>query len=73
MKILHILYSALRDKEIAWYYKTIFILVVLIYIISPIDAIPDVVPVLGFLDDLAIIPLAAYIALLLIPDRIKKP
>lgn len=38
------------------------------YALSPIDLIPDVIPVLGYLDDLVIVPLGVWLALRLIPD-----
>jgi uncharacterized membrane protein YkvA (DUF1232 family) len=67
---LKILYLALKEKEIPWYAKVIFIALVSLYILSPIDAIPEAIPVVGILDDIAIIPLAAYLALLFIPRKI---
>src|SRR5260221_3237977 len=40
------------------------------YALSPIDLIPDFIPVLGYLDDLIIVPLGIYILLRLIPDHV---
>jgi len=48
------LYRYLKDSEVAWYRKSI-ILGALIYFISPIDAIPDLAPLVGYLDDLGVI------------------
>lgn len=42
------------------------------YALSPIDLIPDFIPVLGYLDDLIILPLLAALAIKLIPDEIMK-
>lgn len=44
----------LTDKNIAWYRKTI-IIAALIYFLAPIDSIPDIAPLIGYLDDLGVI------------------
>ena len=70
---LHIVYHAIGEKEIPWYAKVIFIAILLAYLISPIDAIPEFVPILGIVDDILTIPLSIYLALRLIPrDVLKK-
>jgi uncharacterized membrane protein YkvA (DUF1232 family) len=48
-------FLALKEKETPWYAKIIAAIVV-VYAFSPIDLIPDFVPVLGYLDDLIILP-----------------
>ena len=63
------LYLAYRDPRTPWYAKVAAILV-LAYALSPIDLIPDFIPVLGYLDDLIILPLGIFIAMKLIPAEI---
>jgi len=48
------LYKYMRDKYVPWYRKSI-VIGALIYFISPIDAIPDLAPLVGYLDDLGVI------------------
>jgi uncharacterized membrane protein YkvA (DUF1232 family) len=48
------LYRYMRDKSVPWYRKSI-VVAALIYFITPIDAIPDFVPLFGYLDDFGII------------------
>ena len=60
------LYLAYRDPRVSWPAR-IFAGLVVAYAFSPIDLIPDPVPVLGYLDDLILIPLGAAIARRLIP------
>jgi uncharacterized membrane protein YkvA (DUF1232 family) len=60
------LYLAVRDPRVPWYAKAVAAGVVA-YAISPIDLIPDFVPVLGYLDDVVLVPLGIVLALRLIP------
>lgn len=60
------MYLALRDPRVPWYARVLAACVVG-YAFSPIDLIPDFVPVLGYLDDLIIVPLGIALALKLIP------
>jgi uncharacterized membrane protein YkvA (DUF1232 family) len=60
------LYLAARDPRVPWYAKTLA-LVVAAYALSPIDLIPDFIPVLGYLDDLLLVPLGILLAIRLIP------
>jgi len=62
------LYLAYRDPAVPWVAKAFSALVVA-YAVSPIDLIPDFIPVLGYLDDLIIIPAGIAIALRLIPPE----
>jgi len=63
------LYLAARDPRTPWYAKAIIACVVA-YALSPIDLIPDFIPVLGYLDDLLLLPLGIYLALKLIPAEV---
>lgn len=63
------LYLALRNPRTPWYAKA-FTALVVAYAFSPIDLIPDFVPVLGYLDDLILIPLGITIATRLIPSEV---
>jgi len=63
------LYIAARDPRVPWYAK-VFIGLVLAYAFSPIDLIPDFIPVLGYLDDLIVIPLGIALALKMIPTPV---
>jgi uncharacterized membrane protein YkvA (DUF1232 family) len=60
------LYFAYRDPRTPWYAKVAAFLVIA-YALSPIDLIPDFIPLLGYLDDLIIVPLGIFIAIKLIP------
>ena len=63
------LYLAARDPRTPWYAKFVVVCVVA-YALSPIDLIPDPIPVLGYLDDLLLLPLGIYVALRLIPQEV---
>ncbi len=63
------LYIAGRDHRTPWHAKAIAIAVAA-YAISPIDLIPDFIPILGYLDDLIIVPLGIMLAVKLIPAQL---
>jgi len=63
------LYLAARHPETPWYAK-LFVAGVVAYAFSPIDLIPDFVPVLGYLDDLILIPMGVALAVKMIPDPV---
>lgn len=65
----HALYLAARDPRVPWYAKGLAIAVAA-YAASPIDLIPDFVPVIGYLDDLIIVPLGIALVVKLIPPGI---
>lgn len=60
------LYLAYQDSRVPWYAR-IFAACVVAYAFSPIDLIPDFVPVLGYLDDLLLVPLGIALAVRMIP------
>ncbi len=64
-------YLAARDPRTPWYAKGLLLLVVA-YSLSPIDLIPDFVPVLGYLDDLIIVPAGISLALKMIPSAVME-
>jgi uncharacterized membrane protein YkvA (DUF1232 family) len=63
------LYLASRDPRTPWYAK-LLVAGIVAYALSPIDLIPDFVPVLGYLDDLILIPLSITLAIKMIPDAV---
>jgi uncharacterized membrane protein YkvA (DUF1232 family) len=63
---LYALYLAYRDPRVPWYARLVAACVVG-YAFSPIDLIPDPIPVIGFLDDLILVPLGIALALKMIP------
>jgi uncharacterized membrane protein YkvA (DUF1232 family) len=65
----HALYLASRDPRVPWYAKALAIAVAA-YAASPIDLIPDFIPVIGYLDDLIIVPLGIALVIKLIPPEI---
>ncbi|HEY6582146.1 MAG TPA: YkvA family protein [Rubrobacter sp.] len=62
-------YLAYKDPRVPWYAR-VFAAVVVGYAFSPIDLIPDPVPVLGYLDDLILIPLGVALAIKMIPPPV---
>lgn len=60
------LYLAVRDPRTPWFAK-LFVSIVVAYALSPIDLIPDFIPVLGYIDDLILIPLGIALAVKLLP------
>jgi uncharacterized membrane protein YkvA (DUF1232 family) len=63
------LYLACRDPRTPWYARVLAGAIVA-YALSPIDLIPDFIPVLGYVDDLIIVPLGLMLALKLIPGPV---
>ena len=63
------LFLAYRDPRVPWYAK-LWAACVVAYALSPIDLIPDFIPVLGYLDDLILVPLGIALALRMIPPQV---
>jgi uncharacterized membrane protein YkvA (DUF1232 family) len=63
------LYLAYRDPRVSWLAK-LWLIGVVAYAFSPIDLIPDFIPVLGYLDDLVLIPLGIVVAVKLVPPEV---
>ncbi len=63
------LYLAARDPRTPWYAK-LLVAGIVAYAFSPIDLIPDFVPVLGYLDDLILIPIGIALAIKLVPHQV---
>ena len=60
---------AARDRRVPWYAR-LFMALVVAYAFSPLDLIPDFVPILGYLDDLVLVPLGIWLALKMVPAPI---
>lgn len=65
----YILYLAYRDPRTPWYAR-LFAALVVAYAFSPIDLIPDPIPILGYLDDLLLVPLGIFLAVGMIPHEV---
>ncbi|GIN87872.1 hypothetical protein J6TS2_42580 [Heyndrickxia sporothermodurans] len=68
---IYILYLANRHAETPWYAKAFSILIVA-YALSPIDFIPDVIPILGYVDEAILLPLGIIGAFAMIPKSILE-
>jgi uncharacterized membrane protein YkvA (DUF1232 family) len=67
----HAIYFAARDPRTPWYARGLAAAVAA-YALSPIDLIPDFIPVIGYVDDLIIVPLGLWLVISLIPDELMK-
>ena len=63
------LYLVYKDSRVSWW-KRLFLGIVIGYAFCPIDLIPDFIPILGYLDDLILVPIGISIALKLIPKEV---
>ena len=61
-------YLAARDPNTPWYVK-VLAAAVAAYAFSPIDLIPDFIPIVGYLDDLILVPLGIWLVVSLIPEQ----
>jgi uncharacterized membrane protein YkvA (DUF1232 family) len=67
---IYVLYLASKDPRVPLYVK-ILLLLIIAYALSPVDFIPDFIPLFGYIDDLIVLPLGIYIVLKLIPEEVK--
>ncbi|HYF09179.1 MAG TPA: DUF1232 domain-containing protein [Acetobacteraceae bacterium] len=65
----HALWLAARDPRTPWYAKA-FAIAIAAYALSPIDLIPDFIPVLGLLDEAILLPLAILLAVRMVPPAV---
>ena len=65
------LYLAARDPRVPWYAKVLAAAIVA-YALSPIDLIPDFIPILGYLDDVILIPLGIALVLRMVPAQVLE-
>jgi uncharacterized membrane protein YkvA (DUF1232 family) len=63
------IYLAYKDNKLPWYSKILAIFLI-VYVFSPIDLIPDFIPILGYIDDLIILPLGVGLVNATIPDKV---
>jgi len=63
------LYLAYKDPRTPWYAK-VFLAFVIGYVFSPIDPIPDFIPVVGLLDEMVVVPVGVIIARKMIPEEV---
>ncbi len=63
------LYLAYNDPRVPWYARILAVFVVG-YALSPIDLIPDFIPIIGYLDDLILVPLGIVLVLKMIPQEV---
>ncbi|MHB1325262.1 MAG: YkvA family protein [Thermoleophilia bacterium] len=68
-KEVHVLLLASKDPRVPWYAK-LFGLFVVGYALSPIDLIPDFIPVLGYVDDLILVPIGIALTIKMIPQEV---
>ena len=66
---IYTIYLAYKDPRVPWYAKA-FTACIVAYAFSPIDLIPDFIPILGYLDDIVLIPLGIALALKMIPKAV---
>jgi uncharacterized membrane protein YkvA (DUF1232 family) len=68
---IYALYLAYRHPDTPWYARWVAALVAA-YAFSPIDLVPDFIPVLGYLDDLLLLPLGIALAIKLVPPQVMQ-
>lgn len=66
---IYALHAASKDERISWVVKCLIVLLIA-YALSPIDLIPDFIPILGYLDDLLLLPLGIALVIKMIPPDV---
>ena len=67
----YVIYLACKDSRVPWYARALAAIVVA-YALSPIDLIPDIIPVIGYLDDLILVPLGIILVVRIIPPAVLE-
>jgi uncharacterized membrane protein YkvA (DUF1232 family) len=70
-KEIFVLYLSYKHPRVSWLLR-LFILCVVAYAFSPIDLVPDFIPILGYIDDLVLVPLGIYLALRWLPKEVVE-
>lgn len=65
------IYIACKDPRVPWYAR-LLAAVVVGYAFSPLDLIPDIIPVIGYLDDLILVPLGIALVIKMIPPQVLQ-
>ena len=71
MKTLLTFYFALKDPRTPWYEKLTAALSI-IYLVSPADLLPDIIPLAGYIDDIVIVPFLLHISNKLLPQEVRS-
>jgi uncharacterized membrane protein YkvA (DUF1232 family) len=66
---IHVIYLTIKDPRTPWHAR-VLAAVIVGYAFSPIDLIPDPIPILGYLDDLVLLPLGVLLLLKLLPEEV---
>lgn len=67
----YVIYLACKDARVPWYARALAAIIVA-YALSPIDLIPDIIPIIGYLDDLILVPLGIVLVVRMIPPKILE-
>lgn len=71
MKNLFTFYYALKDARTPWYAKFTALLSI-IYLLSPVDIVPDIIPFAGYIDDIIIVPFLITVSTKLLPSQVRQ-
>jgi uncharacterized membrane protein YkvA (DUF1232 family) len=71
MKTLLTFYYALKDPRTPWYAKLTAALSI-IYLVSPADLLPDIIPLAGYIDDIVVVPFLLHFANKLLPQEVRS-